>query len=72
MRLDDGQIELMDDAMVESPAPHDDVAAVGRLRSACGNYTRKRVEAAVRWLHPDCEEAAVRREITRRMLREPI
>jgi hypothetical protein len=71
MRLDDGQIEVMDDEMVEI---YRRMTTWQRLAVSFGmwDYTRKRVEAAVRWLHPDWDETAIKREITRRMLREPI
>jgi hypothetical protein len=69
MRLDDGQIEVMDPAMVEVQRR---MTTWQRLAVGFGmwDYTRKRVTAAVRWQHPDWDEAAVQREIARRMLRE--
>lgn len=41
-----------------------------RLAIAHGmwRYARRRVEAAVRWQHPAWDEAAVAREVSRRML----
>ncbi len=67
MRLDAGQIEVMDDAMAEvlrrkTPAE--------RLAIAHGmwRYARQLVEAGVRWRHPQWDDRAVREEVARRLL----
>jgi hypothetical protein len=70
MRLDDGQIEVMDDAMVDvyrRMTPWQRVL----IGFDMWDYTRERVEAAVRWQHPEWDETAIQREFRRRMLREP-
>jgi hypothetical protein len=58
MRLDDGQIEVMDPAMVEVQRR---MATWQRLAVAfrMWDYTRKRVTAAVRWQYTDWDEFAV-------------
>jgi hypothetical protein len=70
MRLDSGQIEVMDDAMAEVYRRMD---SAQRLAVAHGmwRYARQRIEAAVRWRHPAWDDAAVSREVSRRLLHGP-
>jgi hypothetical protein len=67
MPIDPANIEVIDDQMAEiyrrkSPAE--------RLAIAHGmwRYARARLEAAVRWQHPDWDAPAVNREVGGRML----
>ena len=70
MRLDPGQIEVMEEAMAEVYRRMD---SAQRLAVAHGmwRYTRQRLEAAVRWQHPDWDDPAVSREVSRRLLNGP-
>jgi hypothetical protein len=67
MRLDQGQIEVMDLAMVPVLRA---MTPAQRLASAHAmwRYSRARIEAAVRAQGPDWSEEQVKREICRRML----
>lgn len=70
MRLDPGQIEVMDEAMVEIYRRMD---SAQRLAVAHGmwRYARQRLEAAVRWQHPEWEAPSVSREVGRRLRNGP-
>jgi len=69
MRLDPGQIEVMDDAMVEATRRK---TSAERLAIAFDMwcYARDRVEAAVRWQNPQWNDEQVRQEIARRLMHE--
>jgi hypothetical protein len=60
--------EVMDDAMV---AVYRGKSVAEKLAIAHGmwRYARSRIEAAVRWQHPEWDDLAVRREVSRRLLR---
>jgi hypothetical protein len=66
MRLDDGQIEVMDDALVEVLRAK---TGAERLAIAWGMWSsvRKMLMAHLRHEHPDWSEEAVARETARRM-----
>ena len=67
-RLDDGQIEVLDDAQAEAlrrKTPAERIAMV----SDAWRFCREWVSAAVASRHPDWDEAAVREEVNRRLLR---
>lgn len=65
-RLDDGQIEVVDEAVaaiLRQKTPAERVA----MTVACHRTMRKILEAAVRTRHPDWDEAHVHKEIARRI-----
>ena len=67
MPLDPRQIEVMDDAMAEvyrRKTPDQRLA----IAHGMWRYARARIEAAVRWQHPDWDEQDVGRETSRRLL----
>jgi hypothetical protein len=66
-RLDDGQIEVVDDAIAEilrRKTPAERVAMV----FAANRTMRLLIEGHLRTYHPDWDEARVRAEIARRMI----
>jgi hypothetical protein len=67
MNLDPRQVEVIDDAMVEVLRRLTPAQKLAQAH-AMWRYARQRVEAAVRWQHPDWNESALREEISRRML----
>jgi hypothetical protein len=67
MNLDPRQVEVIDDAMVEV-IRHLTPAQKLAQAHAMWRYARQRVEAAVRWQHPNWAESDLRHEISRRML----
>ena len=69
-RLDDGQIEVVDDALAEvlrAKTPAERLWLVAAAWRSC----RKWVSAAVASQHPDWDEARVRDEVNRRLLGGP-
>ena len=67
-RLDDGQIEVVDDRMAEvlrRKTPAERVAMV----SAAHRTARLLIEGRLRTRHPDWNDARVSDEVARRMLR---
>ena len=67
-RLDDGQIEVVDDCMAEvlrRKTPAERVAMV----SAAHRTARLLIEGRLRTRHPDWNDARVSDEVARRMLR---
>jgi hypothetical protein len=67
-RLDPGQIEVLDDAMVEvlrKKTPAQRVAMIG----AAHRTAKLMIAASVKRQHPDWDDAAVAREVARRLLR---
>jgi hypothetical protein len=67
-RLDPGQIEVPDAAVTEvlrHKTPAERVAMI----IASNRTARLMVEASVKRQHPDWDEAAVKKEVARRMLR---
>ncbi|MCL5676851.1 MAG: hypothetical protein M1602_03100 [Firmicutes bacterium] len=67
MRLDDGQIEIVDPVMVEVLRLK---TGAERLRIAHGMWasTRARLDAYLRREHPDWDDEQINREILRRLL----
>ena len=67
MRPDPRRIEVIDEAMADVYRRMD---STQRLAIAHGmwRYARQRMEAAVRWQHPEWDEQAVAREVSRRLL----
>jgi hypothetical protein len=67
MRLDRGQIEVVDEAMAEVLCRK---TGAERLQMAFGlwRFARLMVRAGVRSRHPEWTEAEVAREVARRML----
>ena len=64
-RLDDGQIEVVDDAVAEilrRKTPAERIAMVGSM----WRFARAWVEAAIRSQHPDWDESRVKEELNRR------
>jgi hypothetical protein len=67
-RLDDGQIEVVDDAVAEvlrRKTPAERVAMI----SACNRTMRIVVEGALRHQHPDWDAGRISAEVPRRMTR---
>lgn len=67
-RLDDGQIEVIDDALAEvlrAKTPWDRV----RMVSECQRTARSLAAGGVRLLHPDWTDVQVEAEVRRRMTR---
>ena len=62
-------IKLLDDAMVEVLRRKTPAARVAMVFDA-NRTMRLRLEAYLRWRHPDWDTPTVMREIARRMLRE--
>jgi len=65
-RLDDGQIEVVDDAMAEvlrRKTPAERVAMV----SALNEFLRTMLESVLRGEHPDWEDGRITNEVARRM-----
>ena len=65
-RLDDGQIEVVDDAMAEvlrRKTPAERVAMV----SALNEFLRIMLESVLRGEHPDWEDGRITNEVARRM-----
>jgi hypothetical protein len=60
-------IEVIDDQTAEV---YRRMSVAQKIAVAHGmwRYARERLTAAVRWLHPDWDERAVRREVARRLL----
>ena len=60
-------IEVIDDDMADV---YRRMSAAEKIAVAHGmwRYARERLTASVRWLHPDWDERAVRREVGRRLL----
>jgi hypothetical protein len=67
MRPDPRDIEVIDEAMADV---YRAMTSAQRLAVAHGmwRYARQRIEAAVRWQHPDLDDPAVAREVSRRLL----
>lgn len=66
-RLDDGQIEVVDDAVAEvlrQKTPAARMMLVGKA----WRFARTWINAAVSWTHPDWDEPAIRDEVNRRLL----
>ena len=66
-RLDDGQIEVLDDEVAEvlrRKTPAERMALVGEA----WDFARRWVRAAVRAEQPDWDESAVQAEVSRRLL----
>jgi hypothetical protein len=66
-RLDDGQIEMVDDVVAESlrrKTPAERVV----LALAANRLVRLRIEGHLRTLHPDWDNGRIQAEIARRML----
>jgi len=68
-RLDDGQIEVVDDAVAEvlrrkTPAER------AEMVFEANRFMRLLIEGHLRTVHPDWDDAAVQAEIARRMLRD--
>jgi hypothetical protein len=69
-RLDDGQIEVVDDAVAEVLRRKTPAERVAMLLEA--NVTlRTLVEGGLRTQHPDWTDEQIRTEVARRMTREP-
>ncbi len=67
-RLDDGQIEVLDDAMAEllrRKTPAERVAMI----SALHHTMRVVIQSTLRSRHPDWDDAAISQEVARRMTR---
>jgi len=67
-RLDDGQIEVVDDAVAEvlrRKTPAQRVAMI----FACNRTMRLRIEGHLRTRHPDWSDARIMGEVARRMTR---
>ncbi len=65
-RLDDGQIEVVDDAVAEvlrRKTPGERIAMVG----AAWRFARTWIESAVRSQHPDWNAGQVQREVAKKM-----
>jgi hypothetical protein len=67
MEVDPRRIEVMDDAMVPVLRRLSPAQKLAQAH-AMWRYARQRVEAAVRWQHPQWDERQVQREVARRML----
>ena len=67
MRLNADRIEVMDDAMAEV---YRRKSTAERLAVAHGmwRYARMRLLAAVKWQHPEWDDDAIRREVSRRLM----
>lgn len=67
LTIDPRRIETMDDQMV---AVYRAKTSAERIAIAhdMWRYARERIEASVRWLHPDWDDAAVKHEVSRRLL----
>jgi hypothetical protein len=67
MRLDRGQIEVMDEAMVNV---YRNKTPAERLAIGLGmwRYTRQRLEGYLKWEHPDWDDPTIAREVSRRLL----
>ncbi len=66
-RLDDGQIEVVDDAIAEvlrQKTPGERML----LATEAWRFARQWITAAVSSQHPDWDEAAVQNEVNRRLL----
>lgn len=66
-RLDDGQIEVVDDAVAEI-LRHQTPAQRIETALSLNRLMRLRLEGHLRTLHPDWDSAAIQKEIARRML----
>ena len=69
-RLDDGQIEVVDDALAEvlrAKSPMERVAMV----SACNRTMRLLIEGSLRTRHPDWDDRRISAEVVRRISRGP-
>ena len=64
---DPARIEVIDDAMADV---YRHMTTDQRLAVAHGmwRYARHRIEASVRWQHPEWDERSVAREMSRRLL----
>ncbi|HMB95150.1 MAG TPA: hypothetical protein VKK61_03845 [Tepidisphaeraceae bacterium] len=67
MNLDPRQVEVIDDAMAEVMRRLTPAQKIANAHSMW-RYARQRVDAAVRWQHPDWNDRDVQQEISRRML----
>lgn len=68
-RLDDGQIEVLDDEVAEvlrQKTPAERVA----MTFDCNRTMRLLIEGSIRTLHPDWDNQKISAEVARRMLRE--
>ena len=67
-RLDDGQIEVVDDAVADvlrRKTPAERVA----MMFACNRTMRLLIEGRLRTVHPDWDDARISSEVARRMTR---
>ena len=65
--IDPRRIEKMDERMVEVYRTKTSAERIA-IAHDLWRYARQRIEASVRWLHPELDDAAVRREVCRRLL----
>lgn len=66
-RLDDGQIEVVDDAMADimrQKTPAEKVAMIGNAH----RMAKRLMASGIRRMHPDWSEEVIREEVCRRLL----
>ena len=67
MRKFPAKIEVMDDQMAEVYRRKSSAEKLA-IAHDLWRYARQRIEAAVRWQHPEWDQRAVNREASRRLL----
>ena len=65
-RLDKGQIEVPDEAVVEA-LRHKTIAERVEMALAANRLVRLRIEGHLRTLHPDWDDQRIQAEVARRM-----